>query len=182
MSNCPGDWVTISTPYLTPRAEGQRDAWTDEAEQRGRSGTQVLREVTEVVPPDDVAGALRLTTGETAVLRRRTMFLDDQPVETVKSYFPSTVARGTALAESQKIRGGATTLLAALGFLAAEAREDITFKPATDEDAAELQLPAGVPVIVLTRTVYAADGTPFEASVMTMVAEGRRLRYQIKMG
>jgi DNA-binding GntR family transcriptional regulator len=110
------------------------------------------------------------------------MFLDDQPVEAADSWYPASVARGTPLAEPRKIRGGAVTLLAGLGYVASEAREDIAFRAAADQEADALGLPAGTPVIVLSRTILSADDVPFEASVMVMVAEGRRLRYQLAVG
>lgn len=182
MSDCSGDWVTVSAPYLTPRADGQRDAWTDEAAQRGRSGLQELREVAEVDPPEDVAEALRLAAGEKVVVRRRTMLLDGQPIELTDSHFPGRIARGTALAEHRKIHGGSVTLLADRGYVADKAVEEITFRPAAADEAELLGLPLEAPVIVLFRTVLTAEGVPFEVSVMTMVPEGRRLRYQIRMG
>jgi hypothetical protein len=33
-------WIVNSLPYLTPQAEGQPDAWSQEAAGAGRSGTQ----------------------------------------------------------------------------------------------------------------------------------------------
>jgi len=33
-------WVSTSAPYLAPRREGQRDAWSEEAAASGHKGTQ----------------------------------------------------------------------------------------------------------------------------------------------
>jgi GntR family transcriptional regulator len=175
-------WVTSSLPYLSPRPEGQAEAWAAEAAQAGRAGTQKIREVVTQVPPAGVAAALGLSPGTPAVVRRRTMLLDGQPVELTDSWYPAHVAAGTALAAPAKIRGGAITLLGSLGYAVNEAREDITFRGAAAGEAAELGLPAGTPVIVLCRTCLTADGTPFEASVMVMVAADRQLRYRLVAG
>ena len=172
-------WVGTSVPYLTPRTGDQADAWSEEAATTGQTGTQKLREVTEAMPPQDVAAALGLSPGETAVVRRRVMFFDDQPVELTDSWYPAAVASGTALGEPRKIKGGAVTLLAELGYVAHEAREEIECRPATADEATELKLTPGAPVIALTRTTLTADEVPFEVSVMTMVAAGRRLRYRL---
>ncbi|GAA3955115.1 hypothetical protein GCM10023085_42030 [Actinomadura viridis] len=175
-------WTVSSLPYLSPRQGSQPDAWSEEAAQAGRVGTQRIREVGMDVPPADVAASLGLAPGTPAIVRRRTMLLDDQPVELTDSWYPADIAAGTALAGTGKIKGGAITLLAGLGYTVREAREDITFRNATADEASELRQPAGTPVIVLFRTCLTAEGVPFEASSMVMVAEGRHLRYRLIAG
>ncbi|MDA0565259.1 UTRA domain-containing protein [Streptomonospora sp. S1-112] len=175
-------WTATSVPYLTPRREGDADPWSREAAQEGRTGTQRIREVVMETPPDEVARALELPEGAPAVVRRRTMSLDDRPVELTDSWYPADIAAGTALAEAGKIKGGAVTLLADLGYAVHEAREEIEVRGATQGEAAELRLAAGAPVIVLRRTCLTAEGRPFEVSVMAMVPEGRRLRYRLIAG
>ncbi len=170
-------WIVNSLPYLSPRLEGQPDAWSDEAAQAGRIGTQQIREVATAVPPADVAAVLALPAGALAVVRRRTMLLDGEPVEMTDSWYPAEIAAGTALAEPGRIKGGAVTLLGSLGYTVHEAREDIVFRAAAADEAADLGVHVGTPVIVLSRTCLTAAGVPFEASIMVMVAEGRRLRY-----
>jgi len=175
-------WIVNSLPYLSPRLEGQADAWTDEAARAGRTGTQQIREAATAVPPADVAAALALPAAALAVVRRRTMLLDGRPVELTDSWYPAEIAAGTALAAPGKIKGGAVTLLSSLGYTVHVALEDIVFRAAAADEAAELGVPAGTPVIVLSRTCLTAAGAPFEESVMVMVAEGRRLRYQLIAG
>ncbi|MFI0453405.1 GntR family transcriptional regulator [Actinomadura sp. 6N118] len=171
-----------SLPYLSPRSEGQVDPWSQEAAQQGRTGTQQIREVVTETPPSEVASALELSEGAPAVVRRRAMLLDGQPVELTDSWYPADIATGTALAESGKIKGGAVTLLANLGYAVHEAREEIEVRGAMPHEAAELMMPTDAPVIVLRRTCLTTAGKPFEASVMVMVPEGRRLRYRLIAG
>ena len=177
------NWDGPSAPYLAPRAPGEADAWTDQTAREGRAGTQEIREVAEAVPPQEVAGALRLPAGAAAVVRRRTVFLDGAPVELVDSWYPASVAAGTALAGPGKIKGGAVTLLAGMGYVARGALDDISVRGATEAEADLLAVSAGAPVIVVFRVVEAAEtGVPFEATVMTMVPEGRHLRYPLAAG
>jgi DNA-binding GntR family transcriptional regulator len=175
-------WDGTSAPYLSPRAAGEADAWTDQAARAGRTGTQQIREVTEELPPQDVADALQLPAGTAAVVRRRTVVLDDTPIETVDSWYPASIAAGTALAEPRKIKGGAVTLLAGMGHVARGAIDDISVRGATDSEAALLTLPAGAPVIIVFRVVVPEAGAPFEATVMIMAPEGRHLRYPLATG
>lgn len=175
-------WIVNSLPYLTAQKEGQADAWSKEAARAGRSGTQRIRAAGMEVPPAEVASALLVPTGVAAVVRRRTILLDGQPVELADSWYPGEIAAGTALAAAGKIKGGAVTLLAALGYTVHEVREDITARVVSLAEAVGLEVPEGTPVIVLSRTCLTAGGMPFEASVMVMVAAGRHLRYRLTAG
>lgn len=175
-------WTCSSVSYLSPREAGQADAWTDEAAQAGRVGTQDLRLVESVVPSVDVAEALGLVDGETAVLRSRVIRLDGEPIELADSWYPQRVAEGTPLAEARKIKGGAVSLLASLGHLAQDVREDISVRAADAYEAQELNIPEGAPLIILFRTTLDAQGVPFEVSSMRMVAAGRHIRYRLTVG
>ncbi|MGP4109790.1 GntR family transcriptional regulator [Streptomyces sp. 4N509B] len=173
-----GKWTSVSTPYLLPRGEGQSDVWTDTAP--GRT-SQRLIEVTELKPPTEVAESLGLDESERVVVRRRLILLDDRPVELATSYYPASIAAGTPLADNAKIRGGAPTALAALGYQARRAVEDIEQRPCTTAEAEALHLAPGAAVLTLTRTSFSDGGAAFEASLMVMKAP-RRLRYELEVG
>ncbi|HKT00179.1 MAG TPA: UTRA domain-containing protein [Rugosimonospora sp.] len=177
----PEGWVSVSTPYVTPRSADDREAWADEASRHGRSGTQRLIEVREVRPPRLVAEAL--DSGEDlVVVRRRVMLLDDQPVELVDSYYPGAIARMTSLADPRRIRGGAVSLLAELGYPARRASEDVYAREAAPEEQTALRLGEGAWVLILFRLLTSDGGVPIEASVMTAPARTRRLRYELAVG
>jgi GntR family transcriptional regulator len=174
-------WDGPSAPYLSPRAPGETDAWTDATTRAGRIGTQQIREVAETIPPPDVAEALRLPAGAPAVVRRRTVFLDGKPIETVDSWYPASIASGTPLAQPGKIKGGAVTLLARMGYVALRALDDISVRGATGPEADLLGLSPGAPVIVVFRTTVPGRDVPFEVTVMVMVPEDRHLRYPLSV-
>ncbi|WP_062215797.1 UTRA domain-containing protein [Streptomyces sp. NBRC 109706] len=169
-------WTTSSAAYLRPRTHGESDTWTSAAP--GRSGQQLLA-VDDVAPPLEVAKLLDLAAGDSSVVRRRLILLDGEPIEIASSYYPSRIAAGTALASSKKIRGGAPTALADLGYPGTRAVEYIEQRIASDEEGALLCLAAGASVLTLTRTTY-SDHTPVEASLMVMKAP-RRLRYELEV-
>ncbi|MEU7833737.1 MULTISPECIES: UTRA domain-containing protein [unclassified Nonomuraea] len=172
-------WVSVSAPYVRPRRPGEPDAWAEEAAQHGKVGTHRLQAVEEVHPPKEVVRAFGLAAGQTAFVRRRLVLADGQPTELADSYYPATIARGTRLAEMRKIPGGAPTLLAQLGYHPHSAEEAVQARPATDTERQALDLRPEDWVLLLTRIVRTDDGTPIEVSVMTMVAHGRELRYQM---
>ena len=173
------EWVSVSTPYLRPRSPGEPDAWAEETAQQGRTGGQRLREVAEMVPPSSVAQDLNSPAGEMVVVRRRVMLLDEHPIELIDSYYPAHIARGTLLAEPRKILGGAITLLAELGYRPHRVQEDVSARAPNAEERQLLALRHEEWVLVLSHLVMADSGLPIEASVMTMTAQGRHLRYQL---
>lgn len=174
-------WESESVAYLAPRSAGESDAWTQELERRQRRGSQRIVEVRELEPPPSIAAALRLEPGGTAVVRRRIMYLDDQPVELTDSYYPAAIARGTALAEARKIPGGAVTLVAQLGHTVSEVAEDVTVDLPGQYVREALRITEGEPVLVLTRTSATADHEPIEVSRMTML-RGHHLTYRTQAG
>jgi GntR family transcriptional regulator len=158
---------TSSTPYVTPQ---QGDAWAADAASRGKSGTQRLLDVQTCEPPSEVRRALGMQSGDQAVVRRRLILLDDQPVELADSYYPAGIAAGTALAKSKKLRGGAVTLLADLGHPTKEMVEEITARLPSPDEVALLEIGRHEPLIILTRLSRDATGTPVEYAVNRMVA------------
>ncbi|GGV51301.1 UTRA domain-containing protein [Streptomyces spectabilis] len=176
-----GEWTSSqSASYVKPREPGRGDAWAEEAGRAGKTGTHRLAEVTECVPPELVAAALRLEPGDLAVVRRRVVELDGLPIELADSYYPLRIAQGTALAEHRKIPGGAPTLLSDLGHTAAEVQEDVSCREATDVERATLNLGADEWVLLLARLTIDQAGLPMEAMLMTMKAQGRHLHYRMR--
>ncbi|MET9728448.1 UTRA domain-containing protein [Streptomyces zaomyceticus] len=166
-----------TTAYVRPHHAGAADAWTAEA---GRRGGQRLVEVAEVAPPDAVATALRLAKGDLAAVRRREVLLDGEVIELADSFYPLDIAQGTALAEARKIKGGAPTLLAELGYSPRYVIEDLEFRAATPLERRALALPEEGSVLALLRTTSTDDGSPYEVQLMVMKAP-RRLHYEIEV-
>jgi GntR family transcriptional regulator len=171
-------WHSSSGDYVRPRDPGQRDAWTEEAAQQGKMGSQQLLQVAEVSPQDHVRDALGLAHDEQVVLRRRLVLLDDAPVELTDSYYPASLARGTALAEFRKIRGGAVTALAEIGHVPRFVSESVHARKATAEERELLGSTDELAVLVLFRVTMDEEGRPIEAAVM-VIADGRHVHYEL---
>lgn len=173
----PSKWSTSSADYLAPRAPGQSDSWTSAAP--GRTAQRIARTGQTEAPPV-VADALRIDDGAEVYVRERIIQLDGEVIEIASSYYPPTIAEGTALAGPGKIRGGAVTELARLGYEAAHVTEDVELRAATASEAAALEIATGVNVLSLLRTTYNHSGIPFEASLMVMKGP-RRLHYEMEV-
>ena len=181
MGNVADDrWTGTSTAYVAPRTPGSPDAWTEETG-GGQRGTQEIVYAGETVPVPGVAAMLGLDDGESAVVRRRVMRLDQRVVELTDTYYPTAIARGTELAEPRKIPGGAITLLASLGHRGARIIEDVTASLPEHKEREALALDEGEAVLILRRLTLDDTDRPIQADVMTMPARTRRLRYELKV-
>lgn len=162
--------LSRSASYLAPPPEGERVRYPDK--------TNVV-EVFEAVPPDDIAESLGLEVDEPAIVRRRQMTIDDQTVELVTSWYPRSVAQGTALESPARLRGGSPAELRRLGFDPHHCTEMVTTRMPTSSEARTLSLGAGVPVLRVQRTVFTEDGRPVEAIEMIMPGDRYQLFYEL---
>ncbi|MGW7363260.1 GntR family transcriptional regulator [Streptomyces sp. NPDC054841] len=178
------DWISTSLPYLTPRTQTQAgtDAWGEEAAAQGRRGTQRIVHAGEVPAPREVAGLFGVAEGELVVVRSRVIELDGEPCELTDTYYPPGIAHGTRLAGTAKIRGGAVTLLAELGYVGVRVREDVTARVPSPEEREALRMGPNEPVLRLTRLTLDGGDRPIQADLMTMPAHRQRLRYEIRIG
>ncbi|MFE2595446.1 UTRA domain-containing protein [Streptomyces sp. NPDC059396] len=177
-----GEWVSSSMPYVAATGVGPADAWAAEAAARGRRGGQRIVDAGEVPATAQVAELLGVAEGRAVVVRRRVMYLDDRPCELTDTYYPASIARGTRLAGTAKIPGGAVALLRELGHMGVLVREDVTARMPTPEEREALRTEPDEPVLRLARVTLDADDRPIQADLMAMPAGLQRLRYELRIG
>ena len=136
----------------------------------------------EVPAPAGVAALLGVPEGATVVERRRLIYLDGDATEVTDSYYPVGIARGTPLAGTAKIPGGAVTLLASLGHTGHRVREEVSARMPTPAEREWLNLGALDPVLCLTRVTLDSQGQAFQVEVSVFRAAGQRLRYELGIG
>ncbi|GCE00913.1 GntR family transcriptional regulator [Embleya hyalina] len=176
------EWVHVSTPYLKPRGRGQQDAWSEETAAQGRKGSQRIVHARDVDAPDEVAALLDLPEGAAVVERRRIIYLDGEATELTNTYYPAGIARGTRLAETAKITGGAVTLLANLGYVGHRVREEVGARLPDAVEREVLALGALDPVLRLVRVTSSITDQPFQVDVSVFPAATQRLRYEMRIG
>ena len=165
--------------YMRLAGAGETYPWLSEAAKRRQVGRVRLLDVEVVVPPVEVAEALRLEDGERAVLRRQLLLLDEEPTELVRSYYPLSLVEGTAVLEARRIRGGTPALLASMGFPPREFVDELSSEIPTEEEVVALELPKDMPVLVAFRVVYSDARRPIEVTLMTKAAHRYRMRYRL---
>ncbi|MEU3094564.1 GntR family transcriptional regulator [Streptomyces sp. NPDC006967] len=164
--------------YMAPAAPGTPYRWLTEAAQPGAQAHSTLLDVVETRPPADVASSLDLDDAENAVLRHQILYIDGEPVELVKSYYPLSLARDTAIMAKRKIKGGTPALLSQLGFPPRLSVDRVSARVPTQEQYQALNLPSDLPVLRTLRVVYSDADRPVEATVMVKAGHLYELQYE----
>jgi GntR family transcriptional regulator len=151
---------------------GGHSIW--EADADGRALLVDRIEIQETAPPDSVAALL---DQESVVERSRRFVLDGKPVLLACSYLPADLVRDSSITRPDPGPGGIYARLAELGHGPAHFREDVMSRMPTQQEAQDLEMPAGTPVILITRVAYKADGQVVEVNEMVLDSSAYVLEY-----
>ncbi|QSI48064.1 GntR family transcriptional regulator [Thermobispora bispora] len=160
------------------RKEG-KSAFLAESESVGATPDVDMIKVREAPAPKDIAERLRISPGETVVVRSRRYFLDGTPVELATSYIPVDLARGTPIMADNPGPGGIYARIEEQGHQLDRFIEDVSTRMPTQEEARLLLLGPGVPVFRLVRTAYDVDGRPVEVCDTIMSGDVYVLSYEL---
>ncbi|MGQ0678116.1 MAG: GntR family transcriptional regulator [Actinomycetota bacterium] len=127
-----------------------------EAEQQTGSPGRRLLEVGVGYPPDHFAEFMGARTP--VIIRRRLMTIDGVPVRIANSYFPAQAPEADDLLGDGFIDGGLQKLFESHGRRFGHARETLTARAATSQEAEVLELGSTDPVVQIIRTSFDAQG------------------------
>jgi GntR family transcriptional regulator len=118
----------------------------------------MARLVVETSPASpDVADKLGLPAGEPVVIRYSQYFIGDVPWQLINSFYPSDLAKGTALQQAGEIESGSIAMLAKLGHPQQGFVDEIGARMPDAREFDFFRLASGTPVLVVNRTSYSAD-------------------------
>ena len=131
--------------------------------------------------PADVAALLGVDLAQDVLIRDRLMGdpTSRKPMQLATSYLPSTVARGTRLAEADTGPGGIYDLLEGMGHQPLAWGETVGARTPTPTEVTRLALAKGVPLLRIVRTATGPDGTVLEINDTRMSAEEFEIGYSI---
>ncbi|MGX1029706.1 DNA-binding GntR family transcriptional regulator [Streptomyces ambofaciens] len=107
--------------------------------------------------PDNVAAVLNLAEEETVCVRRRRFVLDGKPVLLATSYLPASLVAGSAITQEDTGPGGMYARLAELGYKPVHFREEVRSRMPSQDEATQLGMSAGTPVILVCRTAFTVE-------------------------
>lgn len=121
--------------------------------------------VQRIEAADDVAAALGVEPGSPVYERARLVKEAGNPTHTLTSYYRPEHVEGTPIvdpAPGPATPGGGFAVLTMQGLEPDHMTETFQARMPTPEELAELELPAGEPVVELHRTTYTVDSVPVE--------------------
>lgn len=154
---------------------GGRGAFDAEIRRLGHTPRSDV-EVERAVPPADVARALGLAEGVTAVARQRRMYADDEPVQLATSWIPADIADRTALAEPDSGPGGIISRFAELGNAQVRITETVRVRRAAEDEQRFFRGDSDS-VIEIWHTGWTAENRPVEVCVHVVPAHQWALDY-----
>nr|WP_308103075.1 UTRA domain-containing protein [Streptomyces sichuanensis] len=135
-------------------------------------------DVAEHAAPQRVAEVLGLESGATVCVRSRRFVLDGKPVQLSTSYLPAGLVAGSAITREDTGPGGTYARLAELGHKPVRFREEIRTRMPSADEAEQLALSPGTPVVHICRTAFAEGGNAVEVSEMTLDSASYVLEYE----
>lgn len=163
---------------MAPTGPGEPYRWLTEAAKHGTHARSTILDVAECRPPADVRAAFGLPGDGTALLRSQLLLIDGEPAELVHSYYPLDIARGTALMDRRRIKGGTPVLLAELGHPPRLSADRVSARIPTQEQYRALRLTSSMPVLRTMRVVHSDDECPVEVTVMVKAGHLYELQYE----
>jgi GntR family transcriptional regulator len=120
--------------------------------------SEMVRLLVETTPASpSVAEKLAVEIGDAVVVRRSQYFIGDVPWQLINSYYPSDIAKGSALEQAGEIEAGSVGLLSDLGYPQAGFIDEIGARMPNAREFDFFKLASGTPIIVVNRTSYSAD-------------------------
>jgi GntR family transcriptional regulator len=164
-------------------SKSKRQGRVLQAEDEQGQSVQQLLGVEVIDPPTEVADRLKVLPNEKALVRRHLLFLDSEPAQLADSYFPLSIAQGTRIERNEEIPGGVQAELEQnLGYELDRFVEELTFRMPTPEEARQLRMGAGIPVVRLLRTLYDTSGRVLEVSHFVLAGDRHVLVYEVSAG
>jgi len=119
---------------------------------------EMSRLIVETGPASpSVAEKLALSPGDPVVIRRSEHFIGDVPWQLINSYYPTDLAKGTALEQAGEIRSGSVGVLAELGYPQQGFADEVGARMPNAREFGFFRLASGTPVVVVNRTAYDAS-------------------------
>ncbi|WP_329127704.1 GntR family transcriptional regulator [Streptomyces sp. NBC_01465] len=156
-----------------------RSVWSADV---GEERELVVDQVSVAEEPVDarIAHVLGVEAGALVWVRRRRYALDGKPVMLAASHLPAGLVAGSAVTRPDPGSGGIYARLAELGHAPVHFREELRSRMPTPAEAKDLELPSGTPVILVSRTAFAAGGGAVEANEMVLDSASYILEYDFE--
>jgi GntR family transcriptional regulator len=157
------------------RREQGTDAWVTDVAEQGREASQELR--VETKPADArIAQRLGISPGDVVVERRHYRTVDGELNNLSSTFYERELVKGTPVMDPYDIPGGVILWMRDnMGIRQEWFRYEFEARMPTPDEARDLRMPSGVPVLIQYTTGCTADRKPVKLTVTTWPADRVRL-------
>ena len=173
-----GKGTFVAEPKLEPIRPALTSFTKDMAEQGNRTSSRVLN-FDEVKATDRLKRIFKNPNLDMLQVLERVRLVDGVPVGIHKSYLNLGVLPGINLEKYDLVKGSLYEALRLEGAVMGPAEETIEAGQANAVEADLLDIPAGSPVLLISRTTYLKSGDVFE--YVKMVYRGDKYKYSVKL-
>lgn len=158
-------------------APGDLGPWETATAKQGIPGRTDLIVVERQPADTEIAALLEVPAGTMTIHRLQHMLAGGHVAQIQRTWLPLSLAEGTPLAGDGKIVGGIYRALTTLGHPPATARETVTSRMPTSDEAETLQLDIGSPLLTVTRVTCDLIGTSLVITRAVMAGDRVQLVY-----
>lgn len=156
-----GRGTFVAEPKLVEGLVNRPVGFFDDMAERGIHVVSHILELREIKPPPTVARELELGPGETAVMVQRVRYIRNEPVLTVTSYLSYQLC--SCLLHADLTNTGLYTYMREhCGYKMGRANRFVEAVAANEQEARQLEVAVGSPLLLIESTVYLEDGRPFD--------------------
>lgn len=156
------------------------DAFEESAERNGKKATKQFSMRIEPAPAE-ITQRLGLPQGELVVVRILYQLLDGEPWSRETGYYPRDLAADLGLDEPHDIPQGTMRVIAESPHRETAHVDEVTYETAGPQDAHDLSIPVGSPLLVQTRTAANNDRVTRVMRYLR-IAERNRLLWELGDG
>ncbi|MGH3833163.1 MAG: GntR family transcriptional regulator [Pseudonocardiaceae bacterium] len=167
----------VTSDRYTKAADAGQSPFRTEAAAAGIAGRGEVLGVEIIAAQGDVALWLEVPDGTEAVLRRRLLFANDEPIQIYDGYMPRTLVAGTDLESPRLITEGTYKALASIGHPPHHCSEELTSRMPTAKEIDMLQLRPSIPVVRVIRITRDEPGQVLQALRIIAAADRNVFTY-----
>lgn len=145
-------------------------------ERVGMRGEVRMATVERKTADEELAYRLGIEPGDPVIRRSRLMLANGRVVQLFDAFFSAVLFGGTEL-DRPELTGGIHGALERTGYFPVRATEEVLARPASAEEASQLRLAVGAPVLVLTRTTHDGSGRVLEVSTLVAAWDANAFVY-----
>lgn len=154
------------------------DAYIAEVSAQGRTASYRNFEMRLVSATAELAERLRVEEGDALVVRGFLRLVDGEPSSLQDSYYPMDIAQECGLMTPNDLPQGTIRAMADHGYVEVGYVDELTTRMPSPDEARELSMGGGAPVLVYTRTTFTKD-RPVRLTQTTFAGDRNRVVYEL---